>query len=65
MAETLRGADIVVRTLERRGVARVFTLSGNHIMNRCGHCRRSHPSGPSQGAVCRCTRVSPMRCFRR
>ena len=33
MAETLRGADIVVRTLEQRGVARVFTLSGNHIMS--------------------------------
>jgi acetolactate synthase I/II/III large subunit len=33
MAETLRGADIVIRTLEQRGVARVFTLSGNHIMS--------------------------------
>ncbi|MCJ2036326.1 thiamine pyrophosphate-binding protein [Methylobacterium sp. J-068] len=27
-----RGADIVVETLERLGVTRVFTLSGNHIM---------------------------------
>ena len=33
MAETLRGADIVIRALERQGVARVFTLSGNHIMS--------------------------------
>ena len=33
MAETLRGADIVIRILEQRGVARVFTLSGNHIMS--------------------------------
>jgi acetolactate synthase-1/2/3 large subunit len=33
MAETLRGADIVIRTLEQQGVARVFTLSGNHIMS--------------------------------
>jgi acetolactate synthase-1/2/3 large subunit len=33
MTETLRGADIVVRALERRGVTRVFTLSGNHIMS--------------------------------
>ena len=32
MAETLRGADIVIRALEQQGVARVFTLSGNHIM---------------------------------
>jgi acetolactate synthase-1/2/3 large subunit len=28
----LRGADIVVRTLEDLGVTRIFTLSGNHIM---------------------------------
>src|ERR1700753_1954264 len=28
----LRGADIVVKTLERLGVTRIFTLSGNHIM---------------------------------
>ncbi len=27
-----RGADIVVETLERLGVRRLFTLSGNHIM---------------------------------
>ena len=27
-----RGADIVVETLERLGVSRIFTLSGNHIM---------------------------------
>ncbi|KQU25537.1 acetolactate synthase [Methylobacterium sp. Leaf94] len=27
-----RGADIVVETLERLGVRRIFTLSGNHIM---------------------------------
>src|SRR6476660_1321906 len=33
MAETLRGADIVIRALEQQGVARVFTLSGNHIMS--------------------------------
>ncbi|MFG1463270.1 thiamine pyrophosphate-binding protein [Xanthobacter sp. DSM 24535] len=29
---TLRGADIVARTLESLGVTRIFTLSGNHIM---------------------------------
>jgi acetolactate synthase-1/2/3 large subunit len=28
----LRGADIVARTLQDLGVARIFTLSGNHIM---------------------------------
>jgi acetolactate synthase-1/2/3 large subunit len=28
----LRGADIVARTLDRAGLATVFTLSGNHIM---------------------------------
>src|SRR5215468_9573860 len=33
MAETLRGADIVVRALEQQGVRFVFTLSGNHIMS--------------------------------
>jgi acetolactate synthase I/II/III large subunit len=33
MAKTLRGADIVIAELERQGVARVFTLSGNHIMS--------------------------------
>jgi len=30
--ETLRGADILARTLEALGVTRIFTLSGNHIM---------------------------------
>src|SRR3954453_5209766 len=29
----LRGADIVARSLARLGCARVFTLSGNHIMS--------------------------------
>jgi acetolactate synthase-1/2/3 large subunit len=29
---SLRGADIVARTLEDLGVTRIFTLSGNHIM---------------------------------
>jgi acetolactate synthase-1/2/3 large subunit len=33
MATNLRGADIVVRTLERAGHTTVFTLSGNHIMS--------------------------------
>jgi acetolactate synthase-1/2/3 large subunit len=33
MTETLRGADIVVRTLARAGHRTVFTLSGNHIMS--------------------------------
>ena len=33
MANTLRGADIVVRTMERAGHTKVFTLSGNHIMS--------------------------------
>jgi acetolactate synthase I/II/III large subunit len=33
MAKTLRGADIVIAELERQGVARLFTLSGNHIMS--------------------------------
>jgi acetolactate synthase-1/2/3 large subunit len=33
MAETLRGADIVIRALELQGVTRIFTLSGNHIMS--------------------------------
>src|SRR6476469_54764 len=33
MAETLRGADIVIRALEQQGVGRIFTLSGNHIMS--------------------------------
>ena len=30
---TLRGADIVMRTLERAGHTTIFTLSGNHIMS--------------------------------
>ena len=30
--DALRGADILVRTLEAHGVRRIFTLSGNHIM---------------------------------
>jgi len=30
--QSLRGADIVARSLERLGVTRIFTLSGNHIM---------------------------------
>ena len=33
MTESLRGADIVARSLERLGCTRVFTLSGNHIMS--------------------------------
>jgi len=33
MTGTLRGADIVARTLKRLGCHRVFTLSGNHIMS--------------------------------
>jgi acetolactate synthase-1/2/3 large subunit len=28
----MRGADIVVRTLDRAGLTNIFTLSGNHIM---------------------------------
>jgi acetolactate synthase-1/2/3 large subunit len=32
MAIEIRGADIVVRSLERAGCRNVFTLSGNHIM---------------------------------
>ena len=28
-----RGADVVMRTLEKAGATRVFTLSGNHIMS--------------------------------
>src|ERR1043165_2837923 len=30
---SLRGADIVARSLARLGVERLFTLSGNHIMS--------------------------------
>jgi thiamine pyrophosphate-dependent acetolactate synthase large subunit-like protein len=33
MSLMLRGADIVARSLQRLGVRRVFTLSGNHIMS--------------------------------
>ena len=33
MAQSLRGADIVARSLKRLGCRRVFTLSGNHIMS--------------------------------
>jgi acetolactate synthase-1/2/3 large subunit len=33
MPSTLRGADIVMRTLERAGHTDIFTLSGNHIMS--------------------------------
>lgn len=33
MTTTLRGADIVTKTLERAGHRSIFTLSGNHIMS--------------------------------
>lgn len=33
MTDTLRGADLVLRTLERAGCRVAFTLSGNHIMS--------------------------------
>jgi acetolactate synthase-1/2/3 large subunit len=33
MSQTLRGADIVARSLKRLGCQRVYTLSGNHIMS--------------------------------
>ncbi len=33
MATNLRGADIVIKTLERTGYTTIFTLSGNHIMS--------------------------------
>src|SRR5215212_2475249 len=33
MTDNLRGADIVAQSLERLGLRRVFTLSGNHIMS--------------------------------
>ena len=29
---TLRGADLVARTLDAAGLTTIFTLSGNHIM---------------------------------
>jgi len=32
MSNTLRGADIVARSLQRLGCRRIYTLSGNHIM---------------------------------
>jgi acetolactate synthase-1/2/3 large subunit len=32
MAQDLRGADLLVRALQAAGVTRIFTLSGNHIM---------------------------------
>ena len=32
MSDVMRGADIVVETLARAGVRKVFTLSGNHVM---------------------------------
>jgi acetolactate synthase-1/2/3 large subunit len=33
MTNTLRGADIVARSLQRLGCRRIYTLSGNHIMS--------------------------------
>ena len=33
MSQTLRGADIVARSLQRLGCRRIYTLSGNHIMS--------------------------------
>jgi acetolactate synthase I/II/III large subunit len=33
MSNTLRGADVVARSLQRLGCRRVYTLSGNHIMS--------------------------------
>jgi acetolactate synthase-1/2/3 large subunit len=33
MTSILRGADIVIQTLERAGYTSIFTLSGNHIMS--------------------------------
>src|ERR1041384_3396845 len=33
MTPSLRGADIVARSLKRLGCSRIFTLSGNHIMS--------------------------------
>jgi acetolactate synthase I/II/III large subunit len=32
LSETPRGADIVIETLKRAGVRKIFTLSGNHVM---------------------------------
>ena len=33
MSQTLRGADIVIKTLERADLTQIYTLSGNHIMS--------------------------------
>ena len=33
MTKTLRGADIVARTLDKAGMRAIFSLSGNHIMS--------------------------------
>jgi acetolactate synthase-1/2/3 large subunit len=33
VSQTLRGAEIVARSLNKLGLGRVFTLSGNHIMS--------------------------------
>jgi acetolactate synthase-1/2/3 large subunit len=33
MSTSIRGADIVMRSLEAAGCSRIFTLSGNHIMS--------------------------------
>jgi acetolactate synthase I/II/III large subunit len=33
MSDSLRGADVVMRTLQRAGHNTIFTLSGNHIMS--------------------------------
>src|SRR5215475_9990882 len=33
MTKSLRGADVVMRSLERLGARHVFTLSGNHIIS--------------------------------
>jgi acetolactate synthase-1/2/3 large subunit len=33
MSNTLRGADVAARSLQRLGCRRIFTLSGNHIMS--------------------------------
>jgi acetolactate synthase I/II/III large subunit len=32
LSETMRGADVIVATLARAGVRKIFTLSGNHVM---------------------------------
>ncbi len=32
MAETIRGAEMLVQALKQAGVSRIFSLSGNHIM---------------------------------